>query len=375
MGAMPPDADRPRVLVLTPDFPPAKGGIQLVMHQHVRHLTRIRPRVVTLDAHGGRAFDTHEQLEVRRAWAHERMPKLGIALLNLCAVREAIGSRPNVVLSGHIVTAPASVAVRAALGVPFIQYVHAAEVYDRPRLTSWALRRAEGCVVGGRYARDLAISFGADPSHVHTIPPGVSAPTSSETNRSGRPQLITVARLAERRKGHDTVIRALPLISERVPGVQWLVVGDGPLRPELEEMAAREGVADKVRFLGAVPDEERDSRLGSADVFVLVSRERAGGAGEGFGIVYLEASASGLPVVAGNVGGSLDAVVDGETGVLVDPTDHVAVANAVCDLLLDVRRAEALGRAGARRAQSFSWPRATEQLERVLLSVADGPPD
>ena len=96
----------------------------------------------------------------------------------------------------------------------------------------------------------------------------------------------------------------------------------------------------------------------------------SGRGGEGFGIAYLEASARGLPVVAGNVGGAPDAVADGETGILVDPTDHLALADAVSELLIDRGRAEALGRAGEARARSLAWPHVVRQVEDVLLELA-----
>jgi len=101
----------------------------------------------------------------------------------------------------------------------------------------------------------------------------------------------------------------------------------------------------------------------------MPSRLASNGGGEGFGIAYLEAGALGVPVVAGNVAGALDAVVDGVTGLLVDPTDHVAVADAITALLLDRERAEQMGRAGAERAKQFAWPRIAGQVEELILSL------
>jgi phosphatidylinositol alpha-1,6-mannosyltransferase len=182
---------------------------------------------------------------------------------------------------------------------------------------------------------------------------------------------VTVSRLAERYKGHDVMLRALPLVRARVPDMQWVVVGDGPLRPAYESMARALGVHDLVRFVGEVDDQERDSWLDRGYVFAMPSRLSSNGGGEGFGIAYLEAGAHGLPVVAGNVGGALDAVVDGVTGLLVDPTDHIAVAGALIDLLLDRSRAAELGEAGATRAHEFAWEAVARRVEHVLREVAD----
>src|SRR5262249_46456373 len=159
--------------------------------------------------------------------------------------------------------------------------------------------------------------------------------------------ILTVARMQERYKGHDVLARALPLIVARVPEATWVVVGDGPLQRPLEHLVQGLGISDHLRFARSGPVEDVTGWFEQASVFAMPSRLGPGGAGgEGFGIVYLEANAHGLPVVAGNVAGALDAVVDGVTGLLVDPTDHVAVAEAVTSLLLDRERAEALGRAG-----------------------------
>ena len=144
--------------------------------------------------------------------------------------------------------------------------------------------------------------------------------------------------------------------------------------PELEELVRRQGLEGSVSFVGAVPDEQRDELLDQAHVFVMPSRLPGGEiGGEGFGIAYMEAAAHGLPVVAGNVGGALDAVVPDQTGLLVEPTDPDAVAEAVSGLLLDRHRAEAFGRAGAARAQAFAWERIARRVEDLLLELARGP--
>jgi phosphatidylinositol alpha-1,6-mannosyltransferase len=184
-----------------------------------------------------------------------------------------------------------------------------------------------------------------------------------------------VARLEDRYKGHDVITRAMPLVRAQVPDAQWVVIGNGPLRSGLERLATAQGVEDAVHFLGAVSDEERNAWLRRASLLAMPSRLPDGGfAGEGFGIVYLEAGAYGKPVLAGNVGGALDAVVDGETGLLVDPRNHVAVAAAATRLLRDGELAQRLGTAGAKRAKSFAWPVICRRVEEVLLGQLDGEP-
>jgi phosphatidylinositol alpha-1,6-mannosyltransferase len=142
------------------------------------------------------------------------------------------------------------------------------------------------------------------------------------------------------------------------------------LRPDLERLTSARGVADGVDFTGSVTDETRDRELGTAAVFALPARLPQDGSGEGFGIVFLEAGTFGLPVVAGRAAGAIDAVVDGETGVLLDdPTDHVALAEALIGLLTDQVTARTMGERGRAHSEHFSWTRMAASVERVCLDV------
>lgn len=362
----------PRVLVLTPDFPPERGGIQILIHRIVQHLKHFRARVVTLDSEGAAAFDCRQSFEVERVRAPAGR-RGAIAAINARSLSAAFRYRPDVVLSGHVVVSPGGLAVRRLLGVPVVQYLHADELRARASLSGFAIRRADLNIAVSRYTAGLAVDLGAAERRVRRVPNGVDPPEASPTPRvkSPRPTVVTVSRLTDRFKGHDVLMRAMPLIRARVPDVQWTIVGGGPLRAPLERLAAAVGVADAVHFAGELPDAERDALLARSHVFCMPARLPAtGGGGEGFGIAFLEASAQGLPVVAGNVAGALDAVAHEATGLLVEPTDHLAVSEAVSALLLDGERASMMGVAGRRRAaSSFSWPSVVAQVESVLLEL------
>ena len=174
----------------------------------------------------------------------------------------------------------------------------------------------------------------------------------------------------DRYKGFDVVMRAMPLVRAQVPGACWVVVGDGSLRSELQQTAARWGLSEYVSFLGAVDDDERDNLLRRASVFVMPSRVPAGrAAGEGFGIVYLEAGAAGLPVVAASEGGATSAVIDGVTGLLCDPRDHVAVADRIVRLLRNPDLARRLGEAGYARQRQLGWDRMAREVDVILRQL------
>jgi phosphatidylinositol alpha-1,6-mannosyltransferase len=365
-----------RVLILTPDFPPSPGGIQLLVYRLATNFEAVESRIVALGVEGAAAFDGESDLDVRRvARKGARRNRLAVARLNLAGIRAGIAFRPDVVLSGHVVTAPAATLLRAAGRGRTVQYLHGDEFRTRPGLVRRAMARADAVVAVSRHTHDMAVEAGCAPDRVHIIPPGVDLPGETVAERSDRPTVVTVARLVESYKGHDVMIRAMRLVRERVPEARWVVVGDGPLRPELEDLARHEAVGDAIGFVGAASNRERDEWYDRAHVFAMPSRlPEAGVGGEGFGIVYLEAGAHGLPSVGGNVAGARDAVVDGETGILVDPTDPTALAAALSGLLLDRDRAATMGAAARRHAESHAWPRIAAQVEGLFrdLTPASG---
>lgn len=361
---------RLRVLLITPDFPPRRGGIQLVAHRLVTHFSCATTQVLTLGSGGSRPWDAaRPDIAVHRVRAgHDH--RLAVLRLNATAVMAARSFRPDVVLVMHIVAAPAAAAIRRALGTPIVTYLHAKEVPTRPRLARFAVRNSQRIVAVSRHTASLAAGAGADMSRVTVIPPGVDWHEPPREPRLATPTVVTVARLEDRHKGHDVMVRAMALVRDGLSDAQWLVVGDGPLRCAIERLATAEGVRDAIRLCGSVSDQARDHLLNRAHVFAMPSRVPANGGGDGFGIVYLEAGVHELPVIAGRAGGAQDAVIDGTTGLLVDPTDQVQVAAAISRLLLDRASAARMGAAGRERARAFTWPRIASRVEELMAETA-----
>lgn len=358
-----------RVLVTTPDFPPATGGIQRLIGKLVAHATGWEILVVTLD---------HPDVEgapapvpVRRVPNSGVLRQATITRLNVATVRDGVAWRPDAILSGHIVTSPGALLLGRLLGIPTLQYVYAKELVVRPRLARFAMARSTATVVLSQHAAQLARRTGAPPTRLHVIPPGVdvAGPPPQRTAVAEPPTILTVARLADRYKGFDVMLRAMPLVLARIPAARWVVIGDGPLRGELERTAGISGLHSSVLFCGHVSDEELDRWFARSQVFAMPSRLPADGGGEGYGLVYLEAGARGLPCVAGNVGAVAEVVIDGETGLLVDATDHVQTADALVALLADPDRAAALGAAGRERARSLSWQRMAATVEALVADL------
>jgi phosphatidylinositol alpha-1,6-mannosyltransferase len=245
-------------------------------------------------------------------------------------------------------------------------------------LKAITFRNARGIFAVSHYTRELLISEGVSPDKISVIPNGVDPgrfrPLDSADRLRARHKLadrrviLTVARLDDY-KGQDTVIRALPQIVKHVPHALYLVVGRGPEHDQLRRLAIRHGVSDYVIFAGYVPAGQLVAYYNVCDVFVMVSRQNHKDV-EGFGLVYLEANACGKPVIGGDSGGVRDAIVDGQTGLLVDPQDDDMVAACVIRLLLDPAEARRLGENGRRRAEGeLDWA----HVARRMLALMEQP--
>jgi len=275
------------------------------------------------------------------------------------------------------------------LGKPYIVYTHGKEILENqhhPRVAERmriALSSASRVVFNSSYTAEKLKEFGVSPEKLVRISPGVDAKqlvARMDSDRveelrrvhglSDRPVILTVARLIER-KGCDKVIESLPLILSRFPQTVYLIVGDGPDRPRLEKLRHSLGLENSVIFTGFVPQDDLAVYYKMATLFVMVSRQSPGSHDvEGFGIVYLEANACGLPVVAGRTGGVPDAVLDGRTGYLVDPLNGEAIAAAIIRLLESPQLREQLGSLGRERAvREFSWGQLSHRLQQLTEEV------
>lgn len=225
----------------------------------------------------------------------------------------------------------------------------------------------------GRFASAFGPGAGLEhlPSGVDTEvfrpDPAARADLRARYRLGDRSTVLCLSRLVPR-KGQDMLIRALPEIRRRVDGAVLVIVGGGPYHDRLRKLARTVGVEDHVVITGGVPAAELAAHHTIADVFAMPCRTRGAGLDvEGLGIVYLEASATGVPVVAGRSGGAPETVREGETGVVVDGTSVAAVAAAVADLLADRDRAAAMGAAGrAWVGAEWRWDVLGEKLRRLL---------
>lgn len=190
----------------------------------------------------------------------------------------------------------------------------------------------------------VRLAPGIDVAHFH--PDSTPSTLREEMGLSEKMVIVCVGRLV-RRKGQDRLIQSLSLIREKIPNIHLLLVGEGGYRNHLEKLIAAKDLRDCVTFVGRVPYPKLPEYFRCGDIFAMPSRSRLGGLEvEGLGIVYLEASSCGLPVIAGDSGGAPDAVVDGVTGIVVDGTNVNAIADAIVRVLSDPNKRKAMGTAG-----------------------------
>ncbi|MER8105405.1 glycosyltransferase family 4 protein [Kitasatospora sp. NPDC094016] len=234
-------------------------------------------------------------------------------------------------------------------------------------LGEYTRSRIAGAVGPQAAARMVQLPPGVDETTFH--PGSGGAEVRRRLGLADRPVVVCVSRLVPR-KGQDTLIEAMPQILADVPDAVLLIVGGGPYRADLEKLADATGVRASVRFTGAVPWEELPAHYGAGDVFAMPCRTRRGGLDvEGLGIVYLEASATGLPVVAGDSGGAPDAVLEGETGYVVPGGSAAAAAERIVRLLGDEELRRRMGEAGRRWVErSWRWDLLAGRLTSLLAS-------
>ncbi len=408
----------PKVLIVSNDFPPRRGGIQSFVHGLASRMPSGAVVVYAPSWDGGAAFDARQPFPVIRHPTSLMLPVPSVARRAVRILREH-----------HCDTVVFGAAAPLGLLAPSLRRAGARRVVaiTHGHEAGWAalpvartlLRRIGDHVdvvtyLGEYFRLRLARALSAEATaRMVRLAPGVDtgafrpgAGGNEVRERLGlgnRPVVVCVSRMVPR-KGQDILIRAwprvlaaageaggpvlaaageaegpvlaaagesgrpLPAARGEAGGPVLLLVGDGPFRAELERLAQRTGVAGSVVFTGAVPLAELPAHYDAGNVFAMPCRTRRGGLDvEGLGIVYLEASAAGLPVVGGDSGGAPDAILEGETGYVVPGRDVAAVADRVTELLADPAGAAAMGEKGAAWVdREWRWDLVAARLWHIL---------
>lgn len=372
-----------RLVILAGEFPPFAGGIANAAAQLAKTLTALNFPVTVIAPHYG---DKDREFDRRQPYRIIRLPLLRLRYVRMLPMTPVIltlvaKEKPDWVIAMRVTREglPA-VAVKGLFKIPFIVFAHALEFLRFSshslgwKVCCWVYSKSDWVAAISSATRFELVKRGVEAEKVRVIHLGISeetfehVPPIREWNGSsfnGRRILLTVGRLVPR-KGVDKVLEALPTVIARHPEVLYVVVGDGKYREDLRRLTETLGISDHVLFTGKVPDVRPFYH--ACDIFVMPARQEGKGDVEGLGLVFLEAAACGKPVIAGAVGGAVDAVVHEVTGLFVDPTNPKEIADAILRLLDDPKLAQRMGEAGRQRVMSeFRW----ELTAKKLISLMD----
>jgi len=370
-----------KILIIAHDFPPNPGGIAIFVHNLCLQLTRLGHKVTVLTIYRDnfREFDRQQPYTIYRYSRSKVLSSIKPLFKTLYLYCK---NHYDLVFLGHFAASSVlgAVILRKLFGVPYIILSHG---NDLQILSSSKLDYLEGKIIinnssvilGNSRFTSNWIKRISPKSNIDTLNPGVDLEqfkpimdidkTKQQYNLHKYKILLTIARLVPR-KNIDKVIRALPKVLEKVSDVLYVIVGDGCERGSLENLVAAKKLEKHVRFVGYVEHDLVPSLFYASDIYISPSLI------ETFGISLIEAAASFKPVIASKIGGIEDAVIDGETGVLVDPNNIDQIANAAIQLLTDEGFRRKLGENGRRRVeQLFSWEKVGERLDKIISEVVN----
>jgi phosphatidylinositol alpha-1,6-mannosyltransferase len=376
-----------RTLLIARFFPPIRGGSPRWYEAVYSRYPKNSIVVLTQETDGWQSYDRTGRLPTIRI---RKWGNVGIHPKFTLLYRQILKKANQLIKKGAIQIIHCDTVLPAGLvGViaakkahlPCVLYAHGEEIkiysklFPEKYVIKYIYKKADGIIANSQFTFGELIRLGVEPKRLHLIYPGVDTEVfrpgldcnnwKRRLNLNGCRVLLTVSRLSER-KGHDQVIRALPHLLKRIPNLVYIIAGNGAEEERLKNLCGNLGVDSNVHFLGYVDDALLPSLYNVADVFVMPNRETRTGEIEGFGMVFIEANACGVPVVAGKSGGTASAVIDGKTGYLVNGNDVGDVAEKLRRLLEDKESAAGMGAYGRKRVvDHFTWQNCVAEIRRV----------
>ncbi len=387
-------SEAPRILILAGGFPPYGYGIATYHYGLAKSLAEkgCKVTVITPKKEGATEFDKRQVFKAMRCSNLAFCRELEKSLFILGVV---VRHKPKYIFAGSWLDALLCLPWATIFRIPYFVAAHGNELlqFHSSNKVKTVLKRllrigmvpafnhSQRAFPNSEYTKRILLNLRVKQERVVVVPPPavdaeVFHPSRDIENikercaLTGKKVIFTAGGLRER-KGHDMVLQALPLVKAAIPNLQYLIVGDGPERERLERLTDSLGLNGEVTFTGFIPDDELPKYYNACDVFIMPSREILGrGEVEGFGIVYIEASACGKPVIGGKGGGTSDAILDEETGLLVNPLDEKEIAKALIRLLMDKEYAQKLGERGRERVEkemssSVLAQRVLEEMEKA----------
>ena len=374
-----------KVLLVTNDLGPRAGGIETFVLGLIEGLPKDSLIIYTSSQKGDKAFDA-QLLEkfgavvirdrAKMLLPTPRITRKAVKILKQQQIKNVWfgAAAPLALMAGKLRSAGASNIVALTHGhevwwakIPILKNLLKKIIKDVDHLGYLGdFTKGEIAKISNEPQKFLQIAPGIDTEHF--APKSARGDLIEKYRLDGRRVIVSVGRLVHR-KGQDELVKAMPKILEQFPDAILLFVGEGPIKQMLFNSAKQLGVLPKVVFAGRVSHHDLPDYICLGEIFAMPVRSRFSGLEvEGLGIVYLEASACGLPVIVGNSGGAVDAVLDKKTGLLVDGTKSDQIADAICELLANPERAKQMGAAGRdwviNNWQLSSW---SEKFNKVLI--------
>ena len=376
-----------KVHVWVPDYVSASGGIQALSRFLVRALRECLPdaRIAVISKNDQSVPDPEENAVTQFSTVGWWAPSQRTAALTIDLLRRAVGDRPDLIIATHANFSPIAHWLQKSLKIPFIVIGHGIEVWQiHSSQVRRALRSADQLLAVSEFTRKrMAIALTISSDRIDVLPNTFDSEKFEPAPkphfllkryqlRLDQPVILTVARLArtEQYKGYDQVLHALPAVKHAFPDVRYILGGRGSDRGRVINLIHELGLTDTVILAGFIPDYELRAFYNLCDVFAMPSK------GEGFGIVFLEALACGKPVIAGNTDGSVDAVLNGRLGVLVNPHSVDEISNALIEVLSKSHPLRILQQPKELRRgviDAYAYARFVERLQQIIEPFAEKP--
>lgn len=374
-----------KTLLITLDFPPNVGGVATYYSNICKELPAENLIVLAPKHQDSDEFDDNQKYKISRQALISKNPFLwprwwpALKIVKKIIEEEKI----EIILAGQILpVGTMALYFNYAKKTPYYIFSHGMDITKlsgrKKMLAKKIIRHAAGMFVNSNFTKQQAIKLDAladETTVVYPCPHIHQRPTSGEIEATklqfgleNKKVILTVGRLIKR-KGCDMVIEAMPAVLQKIPNTIYIIAGAGPEADNLKTLVRTKRIADNVIFTNGVSDKKLSALFELCDVFIMPARQLPDGDVEGFGIVYLEAALFGKPVIGGKSGGVPEAVIDGYTGLVVDPLNTSQIAAAIIKLLTDESLAQSLGLQGQQRVlEKFDWGKEAGKVEKLLVS-------
>lgn len=377
-------------LVLSYEFPPAIGGVGYYTYGVAKSLHDISSNVVVIAPHalGDKDFDRKEQFKIIRVSRILIVRELMMFLFTLYLIKKH--SMKRIFNSVWLPCGVISFLITRFINVPYFLTVHGSDILDDQNIQSkfkhfirhnsrWLkhliFKHAEGIFAVSNFTRKVLVKQKVSKDKINVILNGVDNERFKPNGKSsrlllkhklfGQKVILTVARL-DRYKGQDIVIQSLPKVLQKCPDVVYLIVGNGRGKDSLINLVKELKLESHVRFIGYVSDDKLPEYYNLCNVFIMIPHQVKGDF-EGFGLTYLEANACSKPAIGGRTGGVPEAIIDGKTGIIVNPKSIEEISQALITILFNAGLAQKMGEAGRLRVEKeLNWRIVASKMWRIM---------